>query len=49
MTALGYISDTKDVIKATWSNFEHGGAAAFELLEKSPMPPTLSEVALPGG
>jgi hypothetical protein len=34
-TAVGYISDTEEVIKASWSNFHHDGAAAFKLSEKS--------------
>jgi len=47
LTAVGYISDTKEIIKPSWSNFEHDGAAAFKLSEKSPGPPALSD--LPGG
>jgi len=49
MTAVGYISDTEEIIKASWSNFHHDGAAAFKLSEKSPVPPTLSAKDLPGG
>jgi len=28
MTAVGYISDTEEIIKASWSNFQHNGVAA---------------------
>jgi len=30
MTAVGYISDTEEIIKASWSNFQYDGAAAFK-------------------
>ena len=49
MTAVGYISDTEDIIKASWSHFQHDGAAAFKLSERSPLPPSLSAKDLPGG
>jgi len=49
MTAVGYISDTEDIVKASWSNFQHDGAAAFKLLERSPAPPALSAKDHPGG
>jgi hypothetical protein len=49
MTAVGYISDTEEIVKASWSNFHHDGAAAFKLSEKSPVPPALSAKDLPGG
>ena len=49
MTAVGYISDTKEIIKASWSNCQHDGAAAFKLSERSPLPPALSAKDLPGG
>jgi len=29
MTAIGYISDTKEIVKAFWSNFQHDGVAAL--------------------
>jgi len=48
-TSVGYISDTEEIIKASWSNFHHDGAAAFKLSEKSPVPPALSAKDLPGG
>jgi len=49
MTAVEYISDTEEIIKASWSLFQHDGAAAFKLLERSPLPPALSAKDLPGG
>jgi hypothetical protein len=49
MTAVGYISDTEEIVKASWSNFHHDGAAAFKLSEKSPVPPAFSAKDLPGG
>jgi hypothetical protein len=42
MTAVGYISDTEEIIKASWSNVQHDGGAAFKLSERSPLPPALS-------
>jgi len=49
MTAVEYISDTEQIVKASWSLFEHAGAAAFELTERSPQPPALSAKDLLGG
>jgi len=49
MTAVGYISVTEDIVKASWSLFQHDGAAAFKLSERSPLPPALSAKDLPGG
>ena len=49
MTAMGYISDTEDIVKASWSLFQHDGAAAFKLSEKSHVPPALSAKDLTGG
>jgi hypothetical protein len=49
MTAVGYISDTAEIVKAFWSNFQHDGAAAFKLSEISPVPPALCAKDLPGG
>jgi len=49
MTAVGYISDTEEIVKASWSLFQHDGAAAFKLSERSPLPPALSAKNLPGG
>jgi len=39
MTAVGYISDTKEIVKAPGSLFKHAGPAAFELSERSPLLP----------
>jgi len=49
MTAVGYISNTEEIVKASWSLFQHDGAAAFKLSERSPLPPALSAKDLPGG
>jgi len=49
MTFVGYISDTEESVKASWSLFQHDGAAAFKLSERSPLPPALSAKDLPGG
>ena len=49
ITAVRYISDTEEIIKASWSLFQHDGAAAFKLSERSPLPPALSAEDLPGG
>jgi len=49
MTAIGYISDTVEVVKASWLNIEHAGAAAFQSSERSPAPPSLSAKDLHAG
>jgi len=49
MTAIGYILDTEEMVKASWSLFEHDCAAVFKLLERPPLPPALSTKDLPGG
>jgi len=49
MTAVGYISDTEEIVKASWSLFQQDGAAASKLSEKSPVPQVLSAKDLPGG
>jgi len=49
MTAVGYISDTEEIVRASWSLFQHDGVAAFKLSEISPLPPPLSAKDLPGG
>jgi len=49
MITVGYISDTEEIIKASWSLFQHDGAAAFSLSERSPLPPAVSAQDLPGG
>ena len=49
MTAVGYISDTEEIIKASFANFQPDGTAAFKFSERSPLPPALSAKDLPGG
>jgi len=49
MRAVGYISITEEIIKASWSNFQHDGVAAFKLSERSPLPPAWSAKDHPGG
>jgi len=42
MTAMAYISDTEEIVKASCSLFQHDGAAAYKSSERSPLPPPLS-------
>jgi len=49
MATVGYISDSEEIIKASWSLFQHDGTAAFKLSERSPLQPALSAKNLPGG
>jgi len=49
MTAVGFILDTEEIVKASWSLFPHDGATVFKLSERSPLPPALSAKDLPGG
>ena len=49
MTAVEYILDTEEIVKASWSLVKHDGAAAFKLSERSPLPPPLPAKILPGG
>ena len=49
MPAVGYISDTEQIVKASWSLFPHDGAAAFTLSERLPLPPAISAKNLRGG
>jgi len=49
LTAVGYILDTQEIVKAYWSLFQHDGATAFKLSERSPLPPPMSAKDLPGG
>jgi hypothetical protein len=42
MTAVGYISDMEEIVKAFWSLFWHDGVAVFKLSEISPLPPAFS-------
>jgi len=49
LTAVGYISDTEEIVKAFWSFFQHDGVAAFNSSERSPLPPALSAKDVNGG
>jgi hypothetical protein len=49
MAVVGYIADTEQIVKASWSMFHQDGAAALKLSQKSPVPPALSAKDLPGG
>jgi hypothetical protein len=49
MSSVGYISDTEEIVKASWSLFQQDGAAAFKLSERSPLPQALCEKDIPGG
>jgi len=49
MTAVGYIADTEDILKSSWSNFQLDGAAACTSSERSPLAPALSAQDLNGG
>ena len=49
MTGVRYLSDTEEIVNASWSVFQHHGAAAFKLSERSSLPPALSAKDLPGG
>jgi hypothetical protein len=46
---VGYFLVTKEIAKPSWSLFQYDGAAAFKLSERSPLPPSLSAMDLPGG
>jgi len=49
MTSRGFISDTEAIVKESLSLIQHDGAAAFELSERSLLPPALSAKDIPGG
>jgi len=49
MSAVGYIWDMEEIVKASWSLFQPHGAAAFKLSERSPLAAALSAKDLPGG
>jgi len=49
ITAIGYISNTEEIIQASWLNFQHDGGAAFKLSERFPLPPAFAAKDLPGG
>jgi hypothetical protein len=42
MTALGYISDPEEIVKASWSLFQPDGVGMFKLSETSPLQPVWS-------
>ena len=48
MTAIGYIRDMDHIVVSSRLLFPLVGAAAFELSERSPLPPALPEKDLPG-
>jgi len=48
MTTVGYIPNMEEIVQASWSLFQHNGAAAFKLSERSALPPALSAMDLPG-
>ena len=47
-TAVRYISDTEQIVKASWTLFQHDGGATFKLSERASWPPALSAKDLPG-
>ena len=49
ITAVEYISDTEEIVKASPALFHHDGAAALKLSERSSWPPAVSAKDLPGG
>jgi len=49
MTAVGYISDNEEIVKASSSLIQHDCAAAFTLSESSRLPPAVSRKDLPEG
>jgi len=49
MPTIGYISDTEEIITASWSDFENDIVAALKLSERSRLPPAWSEKDLPRG
>jgi hypothetical protein len=48
MTAIEYILAIEEIVKASWSQFQHNGAAAFKLSERSSLPPAVSAKDLLG-
>lgn len=38
MSPIGYSSDMEEIVNASWSTFQHDGVAAFNILERSPLP-----------
>jgi hypothetical protein len=48
MTAVSYISDMEEIFNTFWLLFQHDGAAAVKLRDRSQLPPALSAKDLPG-
>jgi len=48
ISGVRYLSDTEEIVNATWSLFQHDGAAAFQSSEKSSLPPPVSGKDFPG-
>jgi len=46
---IGYISDSKEIVKGSWAHCQHDGAASSQLMDTSHLPPALSQKHLPGG
>jgi len=49
IAAVRYVSDTEEIVKASWSDFQPDGAAAFKLSEWSPAPLAVSVKDIPAG
>jgi len=49
MTAIKYISDTEQIVKASWSLVQHDGVAGFKSSERSPFSAGLSAMDIPAG
>ena len=49
MATIGYIWDTVEIVRASWSLIQHDGAAAFKFSERSHLPSRLSAKDVPGG
>jgi len=49
MTAEPFSSHMEEIVKASWSLFQHDGMAACKLSERSSLPPALSAKDLAGG
>jgi hypothetical protein len=49
MTAVGYIYDMEEIVKAFWALPQFDGAATITMSERSPVPPALSAKDPPGG
>jgi hypothetical protein len=49
MIPVGHISDMKEIVRVSWSLFQHDNVAAFQLLERSTLTPALFAKDIPGG